>query len=160
MGFLSVLAAAAGAWIFGAIWYGVMGKAWMAAAELTPEQIKGLPTTEVIRETIDDFETVVGTVSSHKHTMISSKIPAHVKRIVVQPGTKVQANDLLVVLDDRDLKAKEGQAQSGLAAAQAAKKQADNALSRYQKLLEKGAARRSEERRVGKECRSRWSPYH
>ena len=39
MGFLSVLAAAAGAWIFGAIWYGVMGKAWMAAAELTPEQI-------------------------------------------------------------------------------------------------------------------------
>ena len=23
-----------------------------------------------------------------------------------------------------------------------------------------GEARRSEERRVGKECRSRWSPYH
>ena len=27
-------------------------------------------------------------------------------------------------------------------------------------LLEKQAIRRSEERRVGKECRSRWSPYH
>ena len=26
--------------------------------------------------------------------------------------------------------------------------------------LAKGNARRSEERRVGKECRSRWSPYH
>ena len=25
---------------------------------------------------------------------------------------------------------------------------------------EGGVARRSEERRVGKECRSRWSPYH
>ena len=25
---------------------------------------------------------------------------------------------------------------------------------------ETGAATRSEERRVGKECRSRWSPYH
>ena len=24
----------------------------------------------------------------------------------------------------------------------------------------KAAAKRSEERRVGKECRSRWSPYH
>src|SRR2546428_10662214 len=24
----------------------------------------------------------------------------------------------------------------------------------------RGASRRSEERRVGKECRSRWSPYH
>ena len=30
-------------------------------------------------------------------------------------------------------------------------------LSRY-KLISKGL--RSEERRVGKECRSRWSPYH
>src|SRR2546429_6410141 len=29
-----------------------------------------------------------------------------------------------------------------------------------QKLLELIAAARSEERRVGKECRSRWSPYH
>ena len=28
------------------------------------------------------------------------------------------------------------------------------------KILEIGAATRSEERRVGKECRSRWSPYH
>src|SRR5256885_2429893 len=27
-------------------------------------------------------------------------------------------------------------------------------------LLEKGEKQRSEERRVGKECRSRWSPYH
>src|SRR3712207_8009676 len=27
-------------------------------------------------------------------------------------------------------------------------------------LLFTGSARRSEERRVGKECRSRWSPYH
>ena len=25
---------------------------------------------------------------------------------------------------------------------------------------QEGLARRSEERRVGKECRSRWSPYH
>src|SRR5260370_35645311 len=31
-----------------------------------------------------------------------------------------------------------------------------NVLTRIQKLAEK----RSEERRVGKECRSRWSPYH
>ena len=28
------------------------------------------------------------------------------------------------------------------------------------KVAEKGFAERSEERRVGKECRSRWSPYH
>ena len=27
-------------------------------------------------------------------------------------------------------------------------------------VKEDGDAKRSEERRVGKECRSRWSPYH
>ena len=27
-------------------------------------------------------------------------------------------------------------------------------------VLERGTCTRSEERRVGKECRSRWSPYH
>src|SRR2546430_8010575 len=30
----------------------------------------------------------------------------------------------------------------------------------FQPLLQGGEVRRSEERRVGKECRSRWSPYH
>ncbi|MEM9974143.1 MAG: DUF1761 domain-containing protein [Pseudomonadota bacterium] len=39
MGTLSVLAAAAGAWIFGAIWYGIAAKPWMAAVGLTEETI-------------------------------------------------------------------------------------------------------------------------
>ena len=39
MGVLTVLAAAAAAWIFGAIWYGVIGKGWMIAAGLTEETI-------------------------------------------------------------------------------------------------------------------------
>ena len=30
----------------------------------------------------------------------------------------------------------------------------------YEIVLADAIARRSEERRVGKECRSRWSPYH
>ena len=32
--------------------------------------------------------------------------------------------------------------------------------SEYEAVIEKYRPRRSEERRVGKECRSRWSPYH
>ena len=41
-----------------------------------------------------------------------------------------------------------------------------NAVSKHVKVLERAGlvrrtrAGRSEERRVGKECRSRWSPYH
>ena len=37
----------------------------------------------------------------------------------------------------------------------------DNVIERLRYLKEHGyIRRRSEERRVGKECRSRWSPYH
>ena len=34
------------------------------------------------------------------------------------------------------------------------------ALTDVCRLMVKGISSRSEERRVGKECRSRWSPYH
>lgn len=39
--FWAVLAAAAASFVFGGIWYGALSKQWMAAAELTEEQIKG-----------------------------------------------------------------------------------------------------------------------
>ena len=39
MGLLSVVAAAAAAWIFGAVWYGLMGQRWMLAAGLTEDSI-------------------------------------------------------------------------------------------------------------------------
>lgn len=38
---ITILAATVASWIFGAIWYGVLGKKWMAATGLTQEQIKG-----------------------------------------------------------------------------------------------------------------------
>src|ERR1044071_6178894 len=38
--------------------------------------------------------------------------------------------------------------------------EAVDGYQRYQTLTEQYAQLRSEERRVGKECRSRWSPYH
>ena len=34
------------------------------------------------------------------------------------------------------------------------------AVRRYLEALSANKGKRSEERRVGKECRSRWSPYH
>ncbi|HIP22193.1 MAG TPA: DUF1761 domain-containing protein [Rhodobacteraceae bacterium] len=42
MGFLSVLAAAAAAFLFGGLWYGTLGKPWMKAAGITPEQVEGM----------------------------------------------------------------------------------------------------------------------
>ena len=36
----------------------------------------------------------------------------------------------------------------------------ESELDTYQKMFQVSFEERSEERRVGKECRSRWSPYH
>src|SRR5256886_11488800 len=44
--------------------------------------------------------------------------------------------------------------------ARAVGKPPDRLLEIERQLVYHGATRRSEERRVGKECRSRWSPYH
>lgn len=38
---VTILVATVAAWVFGAVWYGVLGKQWMAAAGLTEDQIKG-----------------------------------------------------------------------------------------------------------------------
>lgn len=39
MGILSVVLAAVAAWVFGAIWYGIVGQRWMAASGLTEETV-------------------------------------------------------------------------------------------------------------------------
>ena len=38
--FIAVVAAALAAWIFGAIWYSVLGKTWMAASGIAPDEIE------------------------------------------------------------------------------------------------------------------------
>ncbi|CTQ58640.1 MAG: DUF1761 domain-containing protein [Roseibium album] len=42
---IAVAAAAIASFIFGSVWYGVLGKAWMKAASLTEEQTKPDPVT-------------------------------------------------------------------------------------------------------------------
>ena len=41
MEIVAVLVAAAGAYVFGAVWYMVNAKPWMAAAGIAPEQVEG-----------------------------------------------------------------------------------------------------------------------
>ncbi|MEM1363658.1 MAG: DUF1761 domain-containing protein [Pseudomonadota bacterium] len=36
---LQIFLAALGSWLFGAVWYGVLGKRWMSAAGVTQEQV-------------------------------------------------------------------------------------------------------------------------
>jgi hypothetical protein len=52
--YLSVIAAAVGAWLFGALYYGVLGKAWVAAQGKTMEAFK--------REQAPKMGTLAGTL--------------------------------------------------------------------------------------------------
>jgi len=45
---IAVVAAAIASFVFGAVWYGVLGKAWMKAADLSAEQTKPNPVTLAI----------------------------------------------------------------------------------------------------------------
>src|SRR3989441_1340693 len=104
------------------------------------------------------------------------KVGGYVAEVRVVENQSVKAGDTLVVLDDRDYRSRLAQTDADLAAllatvssrtrvgqADAAVAQAQaNALKAIADLarIEPLANQRSEERRVGKECRSRWSPYH
>lgn len=39
---ITILAACAASWIFGALWYGILGKQWMSAAGLSAERVRGI----------------------------------------------------------------------------------------------------------------------
>ena len=41
MELVAILAAAAAAFVFGGVWYGLLGKPWMKAAGITQEQVEG-----------------------------------------------------------------------------------------------------------------------
>lgn len=81
------------------------------------------------REKVD----VMGTVASAARAQISAKLSANIDRVFVTAGQAVTNGELLVKLDDRELRTQ-------LAAAQAQFSHADTELRRVEKLLEGQAA--------------------
>ena len=82
---------------------------------------------------------------------LAFKVSGQVLRVAVSQGDSVGKGALIAELDPRDI-------QLQVDADRSAYEQARSQLDRVERLLAHQA--RSEERRVGKECRSRWSPYH
>ncbi|MCC7014802.1 MAG: efflux RND transporter periplasmic adaptor subunit [Planctomycetes bacterium] len=99
-------------------------------------------------------EDAVGTVRSRRTVAVAAQLPAAIVRVEVQAGSAVSAGQVLVQLDDRDLKAKVAQAkqasigaEAGIARATQVKAQADaraaqasSARERAAKLLAEKAA--------------------
>jgi len=105
---------------------------------------KGLNTATV--HAVVEMETaeVVGTLKAERRTDVSSKIMAAIADIGVKAGDKVRKGQVVVTLDDRDLRARVEQARKAMEAGQATARQAAVDLERYRGALAGGAITRQQ----------------
>ncbi len=81
------------------------------------------------------FESAVGSVRAVHETSVGSKLLARVLEVNVRSGQAVEAGDVLIRLDDTDIKARLKQAEASLAAARARFDQAAADEKRYANLV-------------------------
>jgi RND family efflux transporter MFP subunit len=93
-------------------------------------------------------EAAVGTIRAVHETSVASKLLAKVVEVNVQAGQPVAKDDVLVRLDDEDLQARLEQAQAAVAAARAARDQAQFEYDRVKDLRDRNVASRIEFERV------------
>jgi RND family efflux transporter MFP subunit len=85
------------------------------------------------------IESAVGTIRAVHETSILSKLLARVMEVNLKAGQQVKHGDVLVRLDDSDLRAKLQQARATVSAAEAQRGQAASDESRYGELLKSNA---------------------
>jgi RND family efflux transporter MFP subunit len=89
-------------------------------------------------------ESAVGTIRAVHETSIGSKLLARVMEVNLKAGQKVRAGDVLLRLDDTDLRAKLQQAKAAVASIEAVRSQAAADERRYAQLVESRAVSRQE----------------
>jgi len=109
-------------------------------AELPGRPIGDAPLVEVRAIRVPRVESAVGTVQTVHEVSVASKILARVIEVNVQAGQRVARDEVLVRLDDADLKARLEQARAAANAARALRDQAEVELQRTRKLAESGTA--------------------
>ena len=102
-----------------------------------PENRKPVAVKSVKVQLLDaqSFNEFAGTVQSSVTVQISARIVAHLQEIPVHSGTFVKKGELLLRLDDGDIRARMKQAQSQLTAAEATRDEAQKDMLRYQDLV-------------------------
>jgi RND family efflux transporter MFP subunit len=84
--------------------------------------------------TLDQTAEAVGSIQSRSTTNITSMILANILSVSVRPGDAAKKGDLLITLDDRDLRSRQQQAQNALEAAKAALEKASRDRQRFEAL--------------------------
>ena len=90
------------------------------------------------------IEEAAGTIQAERKTVVSSRILAVIREVLVNSGDPVQAGATLVVLDDRELRSKVEEANRAVQAAAAARQRAASDFERGRKLRASGVISQSE----------------
>ncbi len=93
------------------------------------------PSIEVILKEEPVVERIPGTIAAKHEISVSARILATIQDVQVRAGDTVQEDDPLVLLDSRDLEAKELQAKQQLAAARAQLNEAQKEYDRMRALF-------------------------
>ena len=119
----------------------------------TPVKIEGrTATVRVLRLPLS--ESAVGTIRAVHETSIGSKLLARVVEVNLRAGQKVKTGDVLLLLDDMDLRAKLQQAKAAVASAEAAHAQAVTDEKRNAQLVKTNTISKQEHERSETELRS------
>lgn len=115
------------------------------ASQTTPAQASGRPAagrpTAVARIVLKPvIETAVGSIEPVREANIASKLLANVVEVRVHAGQNVKKDQVLIRLDDRDLKARLAQARAAVEAAEARLERAQIEYDRVVRLFEEGNA--------------------
>jgi len=113
-------------------WFGEKVKPGTLAGEAGSEVPAGALTATVLRTNAAARLSLFGTTASDVKVNLSARIPATVSEVFVSAGDAVKKDQLLVTLDDREIKEQ-------LAAAEAQAKQAETEFQRARQLFEKAA---------------------
>lgn len=98
------------------------------------------PTARAIATTWPQVQEAVGTVRPRTETRVEAQVAGRVLKVLARPGDEVKEGQLLVVLEDREYRARLEQARQGLSAARAALVLAQREYGRLSRLLKTGAA--------------------
>ncbi len=107
-----------------------------------------LPLAEARTIRVPGTETAAGTIRAVHEAAVASKLLAKVAAVLIKAGDPVRKGQVLVQLDDADVKARKEQAAAALEAAKATRDQAKIEYDRVQKLFQQDSAARIELDRV------------
>ncbi len=106
----------------------------------SPQKTFQLPAVEVKNEKIPVFYTTTGSVVSDARVDVSSRITGFIKNIAVHEGDIIVMGQLLITLDEEDVEGAINQISATVSKAEAALRDAETDVKRYEALFASGSA--------------------